>query len=723
MAYETKTKDSGTRVEDVRNRWKAAKDGNSDWRDEARKDFAFRDGDQWEQDDKNHMMQQKRPALTFNRISTMVESVCGLEVNNRLAVKYFGREVGDAKLNEIYTAAAKWVRDECGAADEESEAFRDAVTCGVGATDTFMDYSQNADGDGKVERIDPLYCFPDPAARKAGYCDARYLFKAEWMDREEIEAKWPEAEIVWTDDALPEGNSPHASDREFFYEQDTQGDQETLVNKALVLQYQCYELEPVVRFQDPQTNKVVEVDMDRFEKLKKAAEKNGFKFVKPSKKNEGDMNQIAYIERKKRVYYKGYYVGDVELEFERSPLQEGFTIKFITARRDRNRRMFYGIVRPLRDPQQWANKWLSQLLQIIASNSKGGAFIEENALKDPTKAEEQWGSNDSPLIMLQEGGIGKIQERQQANYPSGIDRLMTFAFESMPFISGINLEALGLANREQANALEETRRKAAIAILAPLFDSLSRYRREQGHLLLFFIREYLADGRLIRITGQQDTQEYIQLVKEREPIRYDVVVGETPDSPDFKKKVWQDLQPLLSVLLKTGKPIPAEVLQYSSLPVDVSKILQQAMSANVPNPQQIAQMKKTIQQLQGEIQKRDQAIQQMQADQSTELQKANMRFQENRDKVQGSIQESMIEANVKRYLEEVKQTSQAQSKHLQEQMKIMAQERKEIRQLRQKFAEISANLEGVKYSANVQAAAKVKSARISARAKAQQPKQ
>lgn len=694
MAYKTPTDDGPeeeTRVESVRKKWKEAKEGHASWREEARTCYAFVAGDQWEETDVAKLKEEGRPAVTFNRTAPMVDAVSGLEINNRQAVKYFPREVGDVKPNEILTATADWIRDQTDSEDEESEAFKDSAICGVGCTETRMDYEEDPDGKVIDERRDPLMVFPDPHARKRSYKDARYVFHAEWMEKEDIEAKWPDAEISWSDDDLGTQN-PGDGDRSFLYDGDDEPQNDLRKNKGLVLHYQCFKREPYYRLFDPFKQKNVELSEDEFKKLQKNGEKMGMSFKQA---DEASGDDIAYVKQHKKVYYRGFYCGATELEYGKSPIQSGFTFKFITAKRDRNKNCWYGMVRVLMDPQKWANKWMSQVLHIVNSNAKGGAFVEEGALVDKRKAEDQW-AQASPLILLTEGSIEKVKERTPANYPTGLDRLMMFAFESMPFVSGINLEMLGLAGREQAGVLEQQRRKSAMAILAPLFASAREFRKEKGRLYLEFIEKFIPEGRLIRVVSKGQAK-YVPFVKQADVYRHDVVVDESPDSPDFKEQVWAGLQEVLPALIKQGISIPPEALQYAPLPSDVAEALSKSMQGQVPPQaqQEMEQMRQALDKAGQDLQKLGQENQQLKADQSTEVAKIQAKVQGDQAKLEQKNQQTQIEA----LLEQMRQQSEAQIRQFE---KLMDMQMKKFEVVMKAKTEI--RKEAIKGAATVKAA-------------------
>src|SRR5690606_6009535 len=101
-------KESNDRLQESRQHW-------ANWRTQAREDYDFVAGEQWSAEDKQKLIDQMRPCVTFNRIAPIVDAVSGSEVNNRQEVRYIPREMGDVGVNELLTGAAKWVRDECDA--------------------------------------------------------------------------------------------------------------------------------------------------------------------------------------------------------------------------------------------------------------------------------------------------------------------------------------------------------------------------------------------------------------------------------------------------------------------------------------------------------------------------------------------------------------------------------------------------------------------------------
>lgn len=617
-----------------------AKGHSQQWHSDARDDFAFVAGDQWEPDDEHLLKLQNRPVVTFNYSEKMIDAVAGAEVSNRQEVTYKPRQTESGPLGELYTNAARFVRDECNAEDEESDAFRDALIAGMGWIETKMDYTEDPDGMPVQNRKDPMTMYWDPAATKPGLTDRRYDFEGYWVDEDYLRKKYPQAFLMGAN-TDQEAGSTHIIRTGHRYNQ-TDDDTETEnrhVDQMMVWNYQCVEMEPYYRVATGNGD-VQEVSVKDFAAMKSQITRFGLKYVKEFK----------------RVYYHALLVDETILSFGLSASQHGFTRHCITGKRDRNKNQWYGLVRVMKDPQRWANKWLAQIMHIINSNAKGGLLAEQNAFVDPRKAQDEWASTDS-ITWLKEGGLGKVQQKEMTAYPSGLAQLMEFALNSLPQVTGINLEALGLANRDQANVLEQSRKQAAYGLLAPVFDSLHRYRKMQGKVLLYFITEYISDGRLIRINGV-GSEQYIPLTKVPDGVRFDVIVDQSPTAPDVKERTWTALMQIVPAMIKANMPIPPDLLTYAPLPQALIQkwqqfILQQQQQAAQQSltPQQIEQMQEEMQQLQ-------QQVQQLQQDQSIEQGKLQLQAQKQaaeldlkQKELDGNLQIKAAEASGKMQLQ------------------------------------------------------------------------
>lgn len=572
------------------------------WHQTARDDYAFIAGDQWKPIDENLLRQQSRPHVTFNYSEKMIDAVAGAEVNNRQEVIYSARQMENVGLGELWTNAARWVRDECNADDEESDAFRDALICGMGWTSTRMDYTEDKDGMPVISRIDPMEMYYDPAAIKPSLADRRFDFHAAWMDNETIMKRWPNVVIPGDDWDVPEGEVTHIR-HGFRYQDDPDAPYPDLrrVDQSKIWHYECVEMEPYYRVETGDGN-IAELEQKDFGSMKDQIEKFGLRYVKTLRK----------------VYYRAFFAGETLLEWGLSPCQEGFTRHCITGKRDRNKNMWYGLTRVMKDPQRWANKWLSQIMYIINTNAKGGLMAEVGAFVDPRKAQEEWSSPDS-VTLLNNGGLQKVQEKQATAYPSGLAQLMEFALNSLPQVTGINLEALGLAGRDQANVLEQSRKQAAYGLLAPVFDSLRRYRKLEGRILLWFMRHYITDGRLVKIVGVGDTK-FIPLTHVPDAVKFDIIVDQAPTAPDVRERTWEALMQIVPAMLKAGVPLPPDLLTYAPLPQDLIQKWQafmlKAQQQSQVSPQQMQQMQEQLQSLQ----QQNQQLQLQMKDRTQELQ-------------------------------------------------------------------------------------------------------
>jgi hypothetical protein len=176
--------------------------------------------------------------------------------------------------------------------------------------------------------------------------------------------------------------------------------------------------------------------------------------------------------------------------------------------------------------------------------------------------------------------------------------LMELAQSSFQEVTGISLEMMGLTDRNQPGVIESSRKQSGINTLSWAFDSLRRYRKEQGKLLAKFIVKYIADGRLVRITGER-RQEFVPLLKNKLTLEFDVVIDESPSAPNVKERTWDALEKILPVAMQMQLPVPPTFVEYAPIPAKLAQEWKETIMGPEKTPEQ-----QQAEQEQAELQKR-----------------------------------------------------------------------------------------------------------------------
>jgi hypothetical protein len=552
------------------------RDHTEEWRKEAKEDFEFVAGRQYTDQEIALLKKQKRPIVAFNRTAPVIDSVHGQEIGNRREVRYIPRELGDAVANELYTGAAEWFRDQANAETHESDSFRDMLICGMGWTETRLDFEEQPDGKPVVDRIDPFEMYWDFNAKQINLGDSRRRWRVRDVPFSEAKAQFPgfdkdELDAEWTNAQAEDENRPIGDDA-------TDNEADTMVR---IVQCQWIEREPYHLAVDPETGEQKEFKPEEFKTLQERMKMLGYPI-------EGVMMRRRCI--------KQAFLGEVVLAYGDAPCKDEFSLQCITGKRDRNKGIWYGLVRGMKDPQRWANKWLSQMMHIMNSNSKGGLLAEKGAFENQKQAEESW-TDPSAITWLKNGALSgqspAVKEKPAAQFPAGFQQLTEFAVSSIRDTSGVSVEMLGLREAGQAASLEMQRKQAGMTILQPFFDALKHYRERQGVVMLYYIQHDLSDGRLIKISGP-DKEQYLPLLKQA-TTEYDIIVDDAPTSPNQKEAAWGVMMQLLPVI---GQMMPPDMLvtlmEYSPLPSTIVQRLKKQAEEQMAAQSEQAQKQQAI---------------------------------------------------------------------------------------------------------------------------------
>jgi hypothetical protein len=561
--------------------------GVNKWRSCAREDYKYYYGHQWPDLDKMRMEQLRRPALTFNEISSKIDAISGMERLNRSDVRFQSRaldsDVAHDAAGDLATESVATVEDQCDGEMEDSAAIKDALIAGLGVVEIAMDYQTDEDGIVEKHQFDNTEYVWDQKARKSNLADRQWNARVKNYSRKDFKKRWPDklelvdqSAVYYQEDSItkyelvtPYYSLQNERSNPAIDAQPTSG-----VANIPVIQYQWIDQVPVYRIADPNNpEQLLSLTEEQWVGLKKKSSLSG---TPPPK----SVRQLRGI-------YKQVYVAMAVILEEPVVLPGDFTLKPITGQWDGDKKVWYGVVRGLKDPQSTENKAISSLVTEYITNAKGGLIFKTGTFADSSMAKSQWAQPDAWIEANRDADLDRdIKPRQ----PQQVSQFPTMLFQesknSMTRISGISDEMVGTATGENTGPTIDKRVASGLAILGWLWDNISRYKKDVAQTELEFIREYWSHGQLIRVGGNFNSQA-IPLLKSELPITYDMVLDQSVRyNPNLKNQIWQDLIQIAGPLLKLPvcQQILLKGLKFSNFPTQLVQEIQQAVSEQPPPP-------------------------------------------------------------------------------------------------------------------------------------------
>lgn len=514
----------------------------------------------------------KKYYVTMNRTKPYVDSIGGFMAQHRRKPEYTARipNVAEQEARSAYmNAMSEYVRNDVNADEVETQQDLQQVICGYGATATDITYDATTNPSGDIimqECTEDAYF--DPEARNTNLLDSRWCFVKKLMpvedavamyggdesDYEEIDIDERTSYTYW-----PEGGIYTA--RSFDWDTTNR----TMVNVCF---YEWYDIEKYYSMEnplfDPLNQDISGFLVVAFDLLKKKQKQmledsdeveDMFSFD-PTQEiitmsaeeyaavkailDEYGINAVA-DSGKRRVYYRAILSGEKVFKKFKLLDQNGFSIKFKTGFFDANRKLWFGIVTSLREPQRYYNKAISEFVKIIASTAKPGVLYNVDAVENAEEFEKLYQQAASAIGVRD---INGIRNKQEPYMPSGLENLAQEFAANLSAVSNINPEFLGQSNNSQiSGVLEATRIKQVMASLALYFNSGSLYLKEWGRMMVPYYKVLARNSknRLIPVLGERGVMEYAKLSENQFAAEYDVDTGEAPVSPAQKEMVQQTM--------------------------------------------------------------------------------------------------------------------------------------------------------------------------------------
>tara|TARA_R100000664_G_scaffold27307_1_gene37896 strand:+ start:3721 stop:5913 length:2193 start_codon:yes stop_codon:yes gene_type:complete len=541
-----------------------ARDQQINWRSEAKRAEKFYAGDQWDSESESILRQQSKPALVYNRCAPLINVVRGYEVQNRQRMVLVPRDPLDsdtaAGVSDLATSAYEWALERCNGDHERSMTFRDALIRGVGWSQHVMDFQEDTQGKYCLRRIDGYQMWYDPSSREQNLSDANWVAREMRMSFEEIEKRFgkEKAERVrsqrggssGTDDTglFPDELSTPTITHNLSPNYYNSGAQKNIPGirdlftqndgTVRVIDFQWRELENVmVVVREGQEDTVF--TESKFNELRKQAKLTNEPLPRAVK-----MNRYVY----KRIFV----CGNVKLTEEEIIPVDTFTYKAMTLFWDEEKRYYYGLMRAMFGPQEGANKYLSLAVHLLSVSPKATMLVEKGAVADPQEFARN-AARPGGILWLEDGAINdqRIKVEPPPQVPQVTHELLQHSIRSLNDVTGIMPETLGSSGGGGADRAQtvQKRQTQGLTILAPVFDALSRFRRDETRCCIKLLAHFMDDSRWIRIGGPYDSQ-FIELLKKDLDREFDTVLDDMPTDPNEKRELWTTFEQHMPMLMR-----------------------------------------------------------------------------------------------------------------------------------------------------------------------------
>lgn len=579
-------------IEGQMDRWRRAHTPHVEWAKIGKMCVEFVEGNQWADDERQVLKEERRPCLQKNKIAPLARLLYGIFRQNRYDIKYLpGNDgMGIDDIADVLTGVCKQIDEINQSKWNDAQVFQDGIQCSRGYLDTRLDFDRNRMGE-VIERVkDPFTIYIDPDANSYDPNDHvngwGYFIENRWISPSDILKMFGKDayEMINTQgNSFPVSQGYHAEvldevtpDRDF-------GLGQMYNDKTLdYLQYapddHINRNRKLIRVLDCQHRILKNVDY--FVDLESGQEK----IIPDDWPRERVQAVLRYLEAKQvpiniasGMRYRVRWTitaADRVLYDKWSPYDHmTLTPYFPYFRRGKTR----GIVEDLLDPQREINRRASAMLHIIMSTANSGWIYEDGSLTEDMEATlEEEGARPGINIKYAQGSQAP-QRIQPAAPPTSFKMLEDVATNDLKEIAGINDSALGQLDRVQSGKAIQARQKQSFIGAETYFDNFSRSRELKARIRLNLIQNFYTEPRIVRVRGGElgDDQEirynYVDaagsIINNISVGTYDIAIDEVPISSTFQQSQFEEGMELL----KEGVPIPPDILvDLSSMPAKQS---------------------------------------------------------------------------------------------------------------------------------------------------------
>lgn len=589
------------------------------WRKEAKQFYKAYATDPWPNAEKNRLEDAQRINAVFSFCTKIINAVIGQDQGDRKEVRFGGinEEPLSGFLGDMFTRLVRSIFQKSDGHRKDTAVYEDMLITGYGWGQVYID-NLRKNQQIRVNHIEAWEIYPDPDARDDGLEDAEYIIREHWMTPVMASLRWPD--VDWErygepSQATTTAPFPRVVSADAYFDDDAadlnvQSRMTRRDGGIKILEYQRYVYERWAEYDDGSGTKQMLPEKDYKAMLKEMASQVDPTTGAPI---SGPIEGIIRFRRMVRRAFVAFgYEGNHELlEDEQMDIDE-FTYKCATALREKDmgagRVVRFGLMKLAYDPQLWASRAISLMLEMLGRQSKGGVDIEEGAVKDQDDFEARY-STPGAVLWYNAGALsqGKVRDRTVPNLPSGLNAMFGMAVDAISKTTNVGDYLTGAATSERSNVLISNLQNQQLAALNPFSDQMSGYRMRIGQLIAKVaqatmtaqaIDKILGNPMVEGITAQTDEasgeQQQIAsagaILKENDVLELKVQVDTGTASPTARQAFWESLTDagLMQQIMQQAPASVPKILpmffRFSPLPTEIGETLAKDLEAALKQP-------------------------------------------------------------------------------------------------------------------------------------------
>lgn len=664
-----KRKSKAEVLEDFNNRVARFVQSDAYRRNEILKSYQYRDGHQWTFEEVQKRQNANRPFTTVNLAAPIVRTVAGTEIMGEKRIDYIPLADNYNAKADIMGAVADYIGHAGGLSSERGQAAEACLLCGIGATDTGLDFSDRNIIAGKpdIQSIFPGFLIYDTAVRGGRMNDkARFGGYVTPVESDSLDEYLEEMGV---EAAKMSGGG--MANSEYFLNYISTQDRGSL---ELLATYYWWDYSKIYDTQNPfieggelaqivLQDDVIANQVGEFAKSQNVNWKAQMWSFDSEAWNEYkklieaiqvlvdfEIDAPKASTRSGKCYYRAEIARGQVVKYGRSFTQSCFPLNFMTGYYDETLGVYYGLMRPLSEVQDELNISLSNLTEYNSDILYGGgAYITGSNVENikAIAASRRNPAKDTPLPPNT-----TVTAKAAPNTAESLIGHVRLLIELMPRTVGLTEEFLGkMTSGDMTASLHGQIMEQTMAVLAHFANNSASYSTKQGKinidiaklwartnmgLVIPLIRPGHTEEAYVTVAQDNLADEYSLRMVERQPTKdeeaanFDRWMALMPNLPP---EVQQRVMPIIARtsplsmkdrvdLEKAMQPIPPQ-------PDPVGEAARQAnvRMANAQAAKWEAEAQKEIQMLPLEAQETEASANQKNASAAKSAMEANQSFQ------------------------------------------------------------------------------------------------